>query len=152
MAITSSSVPFTDQLWQYYLCALLYGLGAGAWTNANNVWLIEIWNKKSEQVLFLSQLMYGVGAIIGPLIDRPYLTGEVRDNHTSVEVPISGEERRYKLKTPFLVSGAIQITCELILILYSKANFNYSYILKSSLLRNLICPKYLYDVGAECIS
>ncbi len=44
--------------------------------NAINVWLIEIWKQKSSSVLQLCHFMFGVGAIFGPLIDKPYLTGE----------------------------------------------------------------------------
>jgi hypothetical protein len=66
--------------------------------------------------------MYGIGIILGPLLDKPYLIGEqVLD---SVETYISNEtelsfdnttdifravDRRSNLKIPFLISGIIQI-------------------------------------------
>ncbi|CAG2181536.1 unnamed protein product [Oppiella nova] len=47
---------------------------------------MEIWQHRSGPVLFLAQLMLGVGFTIGPLIDKPYLTGDLTsgatdDNH-----------------------------------------------------------------------
>ena len=120
MAVTTTSVPFCATLWQFYICALFYGLGVGAWATANNVWLIEIWQEKSGQILFLSQLMYGIGSIIGPLIDRPYLTGETDNNFnkdlTFIEFvnktnSIDNNEREDRLKIPFIISGSMQIAC-----------------------------------------
>jgi hypothetical protein len=69
--------------------------------------------------------MYGVGAIVGPLINRPYLTGEqdldlmnqtyildlnsTISNNNKTSFIIDESERRSKLKTPFLISGIIQL-------------------------------------------
>ncbi len=69
-----------------------------------------------------SQFMYGIGTIFGPLLDKPYLTGEqvldsvetnilnitelTFDNMTGINGKI---DRRSNLKTPFLISGIIQI-------------------------------------------
>ncbi|XP_054154679.1 uncharacterized protein LOC128953228 [Oppia nitens] len=88
MASATISVPYCTRLWQYYLCAFIFGMGAGAWTTAYNVWLIELWSDKSELVLFVSQLMYGIGASLGPLIDAPYLTGELVVEHHQQQHPV----------------------------------------------------------------
>jgi len=123
MAINAALIPYSVQLWDLYLYCWLIGLSAGAWNNANNVWLIEMWQKNSAPILQLSQFMYGIGTIIGPLIDRPYLTGEIGNSLNEMDVSnstllplintsiINHEDidRRSKLKTPFLISGVIQL-------------------------------------------
>jgi hypothetical protein len=69
--------------------------------------------------------VYGIGAILAPLIDKPYLTGEqdldlmnktfildlnstISNNNKTLFI-IDESERKSKLKTPFLISGIIQI-------------------------------------------
>ncbi|XP_054162143.1 major facilitator superfamily domain-containing protein 4B-like [Oppia nitens] len=131
MALSSTCIPFTDSLMQLYSCALVFGIGTGAWIAAYNVWLIEIWQHNAGQVLFISQLMYGTGAVLGPLLDRPYLTGDTNrsvvldDKDRDVESlflqsnssTISVWERRVKLEKPFLMSGGILIVFPLIMLL-----------------------------------
>jgi len=120
--ITTALVPYSYKLWTLYLNCWWYGFGGGAWNIAFSVWLIEMWQQNSAPFLQLSQFMYGIGTILGPLLDKPYLTGEqVLD---SVETNISNVtellfdnmtdifgaiDRRSNLKTPFLISGIIQI-------------------------------------------
>jgi hypothetical protein len=66
--------------------------------------------------------MYGIGTIFGPLLDKPYLTGKqlldpLETNISNISeltfdnvIDIYGNiNRRYNLKTPFLISGIIQI-------------------------------------------
>jgi hypothetical protein len=66
--------------------------------------------------------MYGIGTIFGPLLEKPYLTGEQISylNVTNISSAtlfsmnnitnaIENIDRRSKLKTPFLISGIIQI-------------------------------------------
>jgi hypothetical protein len=69
--------------------------------------------------------MYGIEAILAPLIDKPYLTGEqdldlmnktfildlnsTISNNNKTLFTIDESERKSKLKTPFLISGIIQI-------------------------------------------
>jgi hypothetical protein len=121
MAISSTLIPFTTSVWQLYTCALIFGTGTGAWIAAYNVWLIEIWQQKAGHVLFLSQLMYGTGAVLGPLLDRPYLTGGPKQGTNSTKLLniinnttdiIDVNERRSKLEVPFMVGGGIQIVCK----------------------------------------
>jgi MFS family permease len=122
MSITTALVPYSQSLWNLYLIIWLYGFGCGAWNSAVNVWLIEIWLQKSAPILLLSQFMYGIGTIFGPLLDKPYLTGEQIShlNVTNISSAtlfsmnnmtnaVENIDRRCKLKTPFLISGIIQI-------------------------------------------
>jgi len=120
MSIATAAIPFCPNLWTLYICSLISGLGGGAWDNANNVWLIEMWQTNSPTVLQFSQFMYGVGCILAPLLDKPFLTGEKFDNKTtdpSISTSISqitttdinkSVDRRSLLKTPFIANGVIQ--------------------------------------------
>jgi MFS family permease len=125
MGISTALVPHSPNLWTLYLCFVLNGMSAGVWDNAINVWLIEIWQQKSSPVLQLSHFLFGVGSILSPLIDKPYLTGEqdldfmnqthildsnltiINNNKTSFIIDES--ERKSKLKISFLITGIIQL-------------------------------------------
>jgi MFS family permease len=122
MGISIILIPYSPNLWTLYLCFWLIGLSTSAWNNTNNVWLIEMWPQNNAPVLQFSQFMYGIGTIFGPLIDRPYLTGETVFNFEDVinsgtntsliantTFITEDNERRSKLKTPFLIIGIIQI-------------------------------------------
>ena len=123
MALTVIFIPYSERLWQLYVYFVLIGLCAGTWNSTNNVWLIEMWQKDSGPILQLSQFTYGIGTILGPLIDRSYLLGEREfehlgghhvtdvglnittiDTHNTTTIDDSLERKRL-LKTPFLISG-----------------------------------------------
>lgn len=91
--------------------AFIGGVGGGAWDSAESVWFIEMWQEKSAPILHFAQFAYGVGSILGPLLENSYLTGEPDDNNgtTSDTPPVSVEERRRLLMIPFSISGALQI-------------------------------------------
>ncbi|XP_054162215.1 sodium-dependent glucose transporter 1B-like [Oppia nitens] len=108
MAISSTIIPFTRQVWQLFICAFFFGIGSGAWITAYNVWLIEMWQDNSGKILFLSQVMYGIGSVLGPLIDSSYVTGDQNRTDTTLAI-ISEEDRRQKLAIPYMISGGIQI-------------------------------------------
>ena len=87
------------------------------WFVSFYMWIMEIWQHRSGPVLFLAQLMLGVGFTIGPLIDKPYLTGDLTsgatdDNYNKNNALIDVNERRSKLFVPFLISGCITALCE----------------------------------------
>jgi MFS family permease len=122
MGISIILIPYSPNLWTLYLCFWVIGLSTSAWNNTNNVWLIELWPQNNAPVLQFSQFMFGIGTIFGPLIDRPYLTGETEfdfedpinlGTNTSLIANTTfmteDNERRSKLKTPFLITGIIQI-------------------------------------------
>jgi MFS family permease len=125
MGITTALVPHSPNLWTLYSCFVLNGMSSGVWDNAINVWLIEIWQQKSSPVLQLSHFLFGVGSIISPLIDKPYLTGEqdldlmnqtyILDsnltiiNNNKILFIIDESERKSKHQIPFLICGIIQL-------------------------------------------
>jgi MFS family permease len=134
MGILTALTPHSPNIWLLYLCFVLLGMSGGVWNNANNVWLIEMWQQNSAPVLQLSQFMFGIGAILGPLIDKPYLTGEqdldrmnqtfILDLNSTISNSnktlfiIDESERKFKLKTPFLISGIIQLIGILLMICF----------------------------------
>lgn len=77
MSVSTVLLPSAAQLWHLYLCILVYGVGAGAWNAANNVILIEIWRNKSPAILLLCQFFYGIGTILGPLLSKNYVIGNM---------------------------------------------------------------------------
>lgn len=126
MSIASFSIPYCKSILTLFLCGLINGIGCGAWDNAVYVWLIEMWAHNSGPILQMSQFMFGLGTIVGPLLGLPYITGEenyeskaaeslivnhtyslIAHNQTTFAV-ITPEERRQKLKTPFALNGSIQ--------------------------------------------
>ncbi|CAG2168310.1 unnamed protein product [Oppiella nova] len=141
MGISTALLPFSQNLSHFYSCVFGYGLGSGVWFSAYNVWVIEIWQQNSAPILQLSQFMYGIGTIFGPLIDRPYLTGELihslnngaintMGNTTedqSLEAMLAEDNviRRDKLHTPFLIIGALEcIGPILLLVMYLIKPYN----------------------------
>ena len=127
MGLTVIFIPYSERLWQLYLYFVLIGLCAGTWNSTNNVWLIEMWQGNSGPILQLSQFTYGIGTILGPLIDRSYLLGEREfehlgghhvtdvglnittiDTHNTTTIDDSLERKRL-LKTPFLISGCLHM-------------------------------------------
>lgn len=122
MAFGTIFMPYATALWHLYICIFFYGFGIGAWNNSNNVWLMEMWQEKSPSVLLFSQAIYGVGTIIGPLVVRPFLTGEFESEFddsitTNGTTPALSEDQLAKsisdkLKTPFLIDGCIEIVGE----------------------------------------
>lgn len=132
MSLAIVGVPNSRALFCLYISAFVIGTCAGAWSNAKTVWLIEIWQKRSAPVLHLCSFLFGIGTIIGPLLEECHLTGEVQiqlnatnlDNGTSrgdpsltnqtSEDPAVYElsERRAKLMIPFLIIGSMQFIGE----------------------------------------
>ncbi|XP_054161315.1 uncharacterized protein LOC128959396 [Oppia nitens] len=68
--------PWSTSLWHLYVCIFVYGFGIGAWNGTNNVIIIELWQSRSPSVLQFSQFMYGLGTVLGPLLDRNFVLGE----------------------------------------------------------------------------
>ena len=115
MAIASTLIPFSTELWHLYTCSFVFGVGTGVWCAAFYTWIIEIWQQRSAQVLFLAQFLYGLGFVLGPLLASPFVTGGVESDGMSNETLhaiVSVSERRSKLIVPFVVSGGFQAICE----------------------------------------
>ena len=111
MAFGTIFMPYATDKWHLYICIFFYGFGIGAWNNSNNVWLMEMWQDRAASVLLFSQAIYGVGTVLGPLVVRPYLTGEYESDFTNSTGDPDELARTisHKLKTPFLIDGIIEI-------------------------------------------
>ncbi|XP_054161491.1 uncharacterized protein LOC128959540 [Oppia nitens] len=133
------SIPNSGNVWVLYVCAFLVGTSAGAWSNAKTVWLIEIWQKRNAPVMHLCSFLYGIGTIIGPLIDKQFVTGEphryLDTNATTAstttattgaqlagvpEINVNSndsDDRQSKLMIPFLIIGILQIVGAILMLL-----------------------------------
>ena len=112
MCVMIVLIPYSRQVLHLYLCFWLFGFGSGVYVNVKYVWLIDMWNTNSAPVLHLAGFMFGIGHTIGPLVEKPYLTGENHDNtkQLSAMLMIRDQElRRHKLMNPYLFCGAIQL-------------------------------------------
>ena len=112
MAVIIIVIPYSRQMLQLYTCFWLFGFGSGVYVNLKYVWLIEMWQSNSAPVLHLAGFMFGMGQILGPLIEKPYLTGELSikvKNLLSEELSLLNdtELRRTKLHIPYLICGSI---------------------------------------------
>ena len=138
MGVFVASEPIWSSLWQFYMSMFLNGFGGGVWDSGNSVWVVEMWKEHgSPPVLNLSQMMYGIGAIVGPLLMAPFIYGDLSNKtedsgttsafHSStlpstVTTPFLGNstdidpnysvDRRSKLKIPFFISGGLTLTSE----------------------------------------
>ena len=105
-------MPFTPSLTLLLVFGLISSFGNGTIDAAQNTWFIEMWQQHSNSILQLAQFMLGLGEIIGPLIEGPYLSGEtIPCNSTGV----TGEERKKSLITPFTLMGAVQLSSVILL-------------------------------------
>ncbi|XP_054163819.1 major facilitator superfamily domain-containing protein 4B-like [Oppia nitens] len=145
ISITIAVMPLSPTLLALYMCSFVTLLGGGAWNAAHNVWLIELWQHSSPPILQFSQFMYGLGCILAPLLVKPYLTGELSPNNSTVISNITttttlptitttdineSVDRRSLLRIPFMVDGLIQSFIPIVLLImffikryeYSKPN------------------------------
>lgn len=116
MGILYCFIPQSPSIYIYYAIAFLIGMSGGAWDVGQFVWLIEMWKDKSGAILQLSQFTFGVGAIVGPLIDKPFVTGEIQIQHDSAlsyntTSPNVHRElnRKSLLLIPFAIAGSMHL-------------------------------------------
>lgn len=117
MSASVALIPFCPNVWVFYICQFFNGVGAGAWDNGNNVWLVEMWPQKSLAVMQFSQFMYGLGTVLAPVLVKPYLTGENSTHHKASHDLLNdwtpnttnpAIDRRELLETPFIITGFLQ--------------------------------------------
>ena len=120
MSISLATMPLSSYIWYLYLAGFLRSLGFGSIDSYSYVWIIEMWKQNYSPVLHLSQLMFGLGTVVGPLLAKPYLIGDITKlSDTSLNTTIGYMnttinedinytiDRRSKLMIPFLIGGAI---------------------------------------------
>lgn len=153
MGISFAFTPHAPSLFLYYLTAFICGLGGGAFDCASTVWLIEMWQKRCNTFLQLTQFCFGIGTILSPLISKPYVHGkqddglhggnltttteanlfDIQDNFiyppsglTKNHLKITRSERISCLTLPFVIIGSMQLMAgvfQCILMLYKKYEY-----------------------------
>ncbi|XP_054163362.1 sodium-dependent glucose transporter 1-like, partial [Oppia nitens] len=104
-------------LYVLFVCGFIIGLGGGSWDSTFNVWVIEMWKDRSGPLLQLALFAFGIGSVVGPLIDKPFIIGDVNsdDDDTKIETI----DRSSSLDIPFAIIGSIQLLgAILMLIMY----------------------------------
>ena len=119
LVIFGSLAPYCPNIWLLYLSVFLSIMGGGAFDSSVAVWVIEMWGKHSPPILQLSGLLYGFGSICGPILVKPYLTGDLNitdslpqlsnntHNLTHYEDINNSVDRRAKLQIPFMIAGCV---------------------------------------------
>ena len=111
-------MPFTPSLTLLLVFGLISSFGNGTIDAAQNTWFIEMWQEHSNSVLQLAQFMFGLGTIITPIIEGPYLTGETNaTDSNSNNSFVTPHDRRMLLAKPYALIGAIQLSSVLLLAL-----------------------------------
>ena len=125
MSVSATFLPHSPNIWALYACGAGIGMGAGVINSMMNVWLTELWQEKSKVLLQFPGFAFGIGAILSPLIIKPYLmernlvnvtvSNGTGYNSTKEEWMYDHEyeqKRRSNLYVPFLFLGAFQLICE----------------------------------------
>ena len=84
--IVNCLMPFAPSIPVYLFFAWLSSFGDGTLDAAQNIWLMEMWQDHSNTILQLAHFLFGVGAILAPVIERPFLIGELENigNHLGI--------------------------------------------------------------------
>ena len=134
LGVFTAAEPMWSGFGLFYLSIFLSGLGGGIWDSGNSVWTVEMWKDNSAPVLQLSQMMYGCGAIIAPLLVEPFIYGDLskKDDNTgttasalnmttlsAITTNTSDDinysvDRRSKMRVPFFVGGGLTLISELL--------------------------------------
>ena len=117
-AIVCAIMPFTPSLAVFLILGIVFSYGNGTLDAAQNTWFIEMWQERSNSVLQLAQFMFGLGTIVTPIIEGPYLTGETNaTDSNSTNSSVTPHDRRMLLAKPYALIGAIQLSSVLLLAL-----------------------------------
>ena len=84
--IVNCLTPFAPSIPVYLFFGWLSSFGDGTLDAAQNIWLMEMWQDHSNTILQLAHFLFGVGAILAPAIERPFLIGELNniENHLGI--------------------------------------------------------------------
>ena len=120
ISISLATIPLSSYIWCLYLLTFLRAFCSASIDCGSYVWIIEMWKQNYSPVLHLSQFMFGLGTVVGPLLAKPYLIGDITKlSDTSLNTTIGYMnttinedinytiDRRSKLMIPFLIAGAI---------------------------------------------
>ena len=108
-------IPLASELWVIYFCAFLVTTGTAFFMCGTYVWIISMWKSKSSPIVHLTHAMFSLGIVLGPLLDTPFVLGDVTKNHpqmAALNKTLRDEincsiDRRPKLMIPFLIASAV---------------------------------------------
>ncbi|CAG2165723.1 unnamed protein product [Oppiella nova] len=141
LTIFGGLAPFCPNIWLLYLSVFLSIMGGGVFDSSVYVWVIEMWGKHSPPILQLSGLLFGLGSICGPILVKPYLTGDLNitdtlpqlsnytnntnniHNLTHYEDINNSVDRRAKLQTPFMIAGCVGLIGPVIMLIISPVKY-----------------------------
>lgn len=118
MSIASSVVaflPFSPSLVIFLVLGFISSFGYGALDTAINTWFIEMWQENSNSILQVALFINGIGKIVAPFIEKPYLIGEHHHLNSTDGHSHSGYERQMLLSVPFVLMSAIQLSSIILL-------------------------------------
>ncbi|KPM06627.1 Sodium-dependent glucose transporter-like protein 2 [Sarcoptes scabiei] len=118
-AILHCFLPRVKSLNSFFIIAFVCGFGYGNINAVTTTWLMEIWSGKHlAPILQAHQLMYGIGAILAPLLVRSFVSG-----HGKTHIDL--DTRRHLLSIPFLISGLFCLIVP-VMLLYAYLCFRYN--------------------------
>lgn len=108
--ITIASTPWTTNV--IALCAVLFvnGTFLGVVEATGTVWTIVTWNEMSSPFIQILYFMFGVGAIIGPLVTKPFLISEtiqtISFNKSSISTIV---EQELQVQWPYTITAIVTV-------------------------------------------
>ena len=115
VTIAFAFIPLVTDLWTVYLLAFLMNLGVAAFECGAYVWVISMWKSRSSSVMHFIMAIFSLGMVVGPLIDSPFVLGDVTKNdpqmaalNTTLRDQINYSiDRRPQLMIPFFIGSII---------------------------------------------
>ena len=109
--LLTSMLPHCKSIYLLYVCGMLQCITLGGLDAGHNVWIMEIWQEKSSTVLQGARFACGLGAILSPLIVKPFITGELNKHNSTLQQTNTssyddGIDREAKLTIPYCINGS----------------------------------------------
>ena len=120
MGIFLTIMPVCPSTWMLYISAFLANMGSGGFDSGSYIWIIQMWGQHYSPVLHSTQMMFGLGNILAPLLMRPFIVGDatknpeyseyitkLSTNYTSNDEINYSIDRKTKLIIPYSIAGSI---------------------------------------------
>lgn len=109
--LLTSLFPHCKSIYLLYVCGMLQCITLGGIDAGHNVWIMEIWQEKSSTVLQGARFACGLGAILSPLIVKPFITGQLNQHNSTLQQTNTsynddGIDREAKLTIPYCINGS----------------------------------------------
>ena len=108
-------IPLMSDLWSLYLLGFVFYFGVAVIECGSYVWVISMWGSNSRAVLHLTKAMWCLGALMAPILDTPFVLGDVTNIDTqmaALNTTLRDQinftiDRRPQLMIPFFIGSAI---------------------------------------------